>query len=251
MSNHSSFFASFSSPNSSWYREKREEQWSPRSQESDLEPSFDSDEGNQESKAITIYSDSSSGLSSLESSPLVPWLENSSYLRSSSSKSLVLHPRGNSLTQEGTLTAQCEATSLRVSTSLVIGKRPRALGLKDVDLSKNVMARHIREAKEANKSPKKSNFRSPLSRHMSCPIFSCTNDSFMCLSDRHGVPGITGQIGENRDLNFVSTVHRNSPANIFSTPASAGKVRLFSCPDDQPNFDQLRNVWRSSINLPA
>lgn len=242
MSNHSSFFASFSSPNSSWYREKREEQWSPRSQESDLEPSFDSDEGNQESKAITIYSDSSSGLSSLESSPLVPWLENSSYLRSSSSKSLVLHPRGNSLTQEGTLTPQCEATSLRVSTSLVIGKRPRALGLKDVDLSKNVMARHIREAKEANKSPKKSNFRSPLSRHMSCPIFSCTNDSFMGLSDRHGVPGITGQIGENRDLNFVSTVHRNSPANTFSTPTSAGKVRLFSCPDDQPNFDQLRNT---------
>lgn len=252
MSDHSIFFASFSSPTSSWYREKREEQWSPRSQESDHEPSFDSDEECHKSKAITIYGDSSSGLSSLESSPLVPWPENSSYLRSSSSKSLVLHPRGNSLTQEGPLTAQCEATSLRVSNSLVIGKRPRAVGLKDVDLSRNVMAKHIREAKETNKSPKKSNFLSPLSRHMSCPVFSCTNDSFMGLSNRHGVPGKTDQIGENRDLNFVSTVHRNSPANTFSTPASAGKVRLFSCPDDQPNFDHQCNTshrgWHDELD---
>ena len=161
MSDHSSFFPSFSSPTSAWYREKREEQWSARSQEIDHEPSFDSDEESHESKAITIYRYSSSGLSSLESSPLVPWPENSSYLPSSSSKSLVLHPRGNSLTQEGPLTAQCEATSLRVSNSLVIGERPRAVGLKDVDLSRNVMAKHIREAKERNKSPKKSNFRSP------------------------------------------------------------------------------------------
>ena len=253
MSDHSSFFASFSSPTSSWYREKREEQWSPRSQESDHEPRFDSDEESHKSKAITIYGgDSSSGLSSLESSPLVPWPENSSYLRSSSSRSLVLHPRGNSLTQEGPLTAQCEATTLRVSNSLVIGKRPRAIGLKDVDLSRNVMAKHIREAKETNKSPKKSNFRSPLSRHMSCPVFSCTNDSFMGLSNRHGVPGKTDQIRENRDLNSVSTVHHNSPANTFSTPASAGKVRLFSCPDDQPNFDHQCNTrhrgWHDELD---
>lgn len=199
MSFRSPFRPNNSSMNSSWYREKQEEQWSPRSQETDHELSLDSDEENHESKLITI-SDSSSGFSSLESSPLVPWTENPSLLHSLPSTRLVLHSRGNKAFCEGNMAPQAE--HIPRTNSLVIGKRPRAAGLKDIDLTRNLAAKHIRETKEANKSPKKSHLFSPLSRQLSCPAFSYANGGLM--SDRRGISGKTGQ---------------------------AGKVRLYSCPD--------------------
>ena len=239
-----SFDPNFSLSNSSWYRERREEDWSPRSQESDHEPSFDSDEENHASKVITI-SDSSSGLSSLESSPLVPWSENSSFSRSTPSTSLVLHSRGNKLCLEEKM-----ATSTRVdkeyvpkSSSLVIGKRSRAVGLKDIDLTRNLAAKHIRQAKEANKSPKKNHIFSPLSRHMSCPAFSYTNGSFMRPSCINGIAGKSGETDVNHDFSFEATSLLKSPLNDYSTPNVAGNagpktLRLFSCPDYETSSNE-------------
>ena len=239
-----SFDPNFSLSNSSWYRERREEDWSPRSQESDHEPSFDSDEENHASKVITI-SDSSSGLSSLESSPLVPLSENSSFSRSTPSTSLVLHSRGNKLCLEDKM-----ATSTRVdkeyvpkSSSLVIGKRSRAVGLKDIDLTRNLAAKHIRQAKEANKSPKKNHIFSPLSRHMSCPAFSYTNGSFMRPSCINGIAGKSGETDVNHDFTFEATSLFKSPLNDYSTTNVAGNagpktLRLFSCPDYETSSNE-------------
>ena len=230
-----------SSANSSWYRERQEEDWSPRSQGSDQEMSVDSDEENHESKLniINISDSTSSGLSSLESSPLVPWSENSSLYRSSPTKSSssALDSRGSKERQERSMATLAVNEYVPKSSSLVIGKRSRAVGLKDVDLTRNLAAKHIREAKEANKSPKKNHIFSPLSRHMSCPAFSYTSGNSMGTSDGSR---ITGQTGVNRDLNFEANSHFRSPLTSYSSPTVAGKagtniLRLFSCPDDQPN----------------
>lgn len=233
------FPPNFSSPNSSWYRERYEEECSPRS---DHEPNYDSDEENQPSKLITI-SDSSSGLSSLESSPLVPWFENTSITRFSHSKSLDLYSSGNMACREE-----------RLPSSLVVGQRLRGMGLKDVDLTRNPIAKYIREAKEANKSPKKS----PLSRQMSCPAaFSFTNRNSSGPSDRLG---ISGQTGLNRELSYKANSHFRSPINIYAAPEVDAKfgsksLRLFSCPDEHTiandkmvNDDQVEKV--DSLNPP-
>lgn len=234
MASISSFHPNFSSPNSSWYRERQDEEWSPRSRESDHEPSLDSDEENHESRVITV-SDSSSGLSSLESSPLVPWSENASFSRSSRSTSTVLLSKGNKVYQEECMVIQ---EYVPKSCSLVVGKRPRGVGLKDVDLTRNLAAKYIRETKEANKSPKKSHTSSPLSRHMSCPAFSYTSASSLGQSNRLEMSSKTVQASMNRGLGFEPTPHFRSPSNISSTPQVPGKVgtkslRLFSCPDEQ------------------
>lgn len=234
MASIASFRPNFSSPNSSWYRERQDEEWSPRSRESDHEPSVDSDEENHESRVITV-SDSSSGLSSLESSPLVSWSENTLFSRSSRSASSVLLSKGNKVCQE-----ECTVIQEYVpkSCSLVVGKRPRGVGLKDIDLTRNLAAKHIRETKEVNKSPKKSHMFSPLSRHMSCPAFSYTSASSLGQSDRLEMSSKTGQTSMNRGLNFEATPHFRSPLNIYTSPQVRGKagtksLRLFSCPDEQ------------------
>ena len=158
MANIAPFPPNVSSPNSSRYRERKDEEWSPRSREleSDHKRSLDSnedDEENHESRVITI-SDSSSGLSSHESSPRVPWSENTSFSRSSRSTSL--NSRCSKVNQE-----ECMVTQENVSKScsLVVGKRPRAVWLKDVDLTR----KPIRETKDDNEGPKKSHMFSPIS----------------------------------------------------------------------------------------
>ncbi|KAJ7374365.1 hypothetical protein OS493_007462 [Desmophyllum pertusum] len=178
---------------SSWYREKQEEEeWSPRSQESDHDPSFDSDEENHQSNVITITDSSSSSFES----PL-PWSKNSSFSHSSPSASLALSSQGGKVCQDSVMSTESTKEYIAQSNSLVIGKRSRSIGLKDIDLTRSLAAKHIREAKEANKSPKKSHLFSPLSRQMSCP------PSFnIGPSDRHGVTGKTGQTGLSRGLNL-------------------------------------------------
>ena len=239
MSSIAPFHPKFSSPNSSWYRERQDEEWSPRSRESDYERSLDFDEENHESTRVITISDSSpsSGLSSHESSPLVPWSGNTSFSRSSRSTSSVLPSRGSKVCQEECMVIQ---EYVPKPCSLVVGKRPRAVGLKDVDLTRNLAAKHIREAKEANKSPKKSHVFSPLSRHMSCPAFSHTSGCSLGQFDRLELFSKTGQTGMNTGLNFEATPHFRSPLNIYPTPQVAGKagtksLRLFSCPDEQIN----------------
>lgn len=234
MSSRAPFRKNFSSVDSSWYRERQEEEWSPRSQESDQEPSFDSDEENHESNVITITDSSTSSLES----PL-PWAKNSSLSHSSPSTSLGLHSQGSKACQEGGTPTESSKEFILRSSSLVIGKRSRAVGLKDVDLTRNLAARHIREAKEANKSPKKSHMFSPLSRHMSCPSFSSPNEIFSIgPSDRHGKTGKTGQTGLNRGLSLDSdpqlrsAVVRSSPMKV-ARKSSGNVFTLFSCPDDQ------------------
>ena len=218
---------------SSWYREKQEEEWSPRSQESDPDPSFDSDKENHESNVISISTDSSSGLSSFES-PL-PWAKISSFSHPSPSTSLVLHSQANKVHHEGDKRTELAKEYVPRSNSLVIGKRSRAIGLKDIDLTRNRAAKHIREAKEANKSPTKKHLFSPLSRHMSCPSFSTSIER---PSDRQGETGKTGQTGLSRGLNFELDSQVKSPVVSSAAKKVAGKtssnfVRLFSCPDDQ------------------
>ena len=232
----------FSSVDSSSYRERQEEQFSPRSQESDQ----DSDEENHESNVITITDSSTSSLES----PL-PWARSSSFSHSSPSKSLVLHSQGSKVCQEGGFPTESSKVFIPRSSSLVIGKRPRAVGLKDIDLTKNLAARHIRETKEANKSPKKSHLFSPLSRHMSCPSFSSPSELFPIVpSDRQGK---TGQTGLNRGLRFdsdsllKSAVVCKSSAVKATRKSNANAVTLFSCPDDQVNCDSTDNMRHFAV----
>jgi len=240
MSSGVSFRRYFSSVDSSSYRERQEEEWSPRSQESDQ----DSDEENHESNVITITDSSTSSLES----PL-PWTKNSSFSHSSLSTSLVLHSQGGKVCQEGGFSTDSSKEFIPRSRSLVIGKRPRAVGLKDIDLTRNPAAKHIRETKEANKSPKKSHLFSPLSRHMSCPSFSSPNEIFpIGPSDRHGKTGKTGQTRLNRGLSFDSDSQLRSAIVCKSPPvevtrkSSGNAVTLFSCPNDQVNFDTTDNM---------
>ena len=228
----------FSSVDSSSYRERQEEKWSPRSQESDQ----DSDEENHESNVITITDSSTSSLES----PLLQ-AKNSSFSHSSFSTSLVLHSKGSKVYQEGCFATESSKECIPSSSSLVIGKRPRAVGLKDIDLTRNLAARHIRETKEANKSPKKSHLFSPLSRHMSCPSFSSPSEVFSTgPSDRHGK---TGQTGLNRGLRFDSDSQLRSAVACKTSPvkvtrkSSGNAITLFTCPDDQVSSDTPDNMW--------
>ena len=82
----------FSSVDSLSYRERQEEEWSPRSPEGDQ----DSEEENHESNVITITDSSTSSLES----PL-PRAKNSSFSNSSPSTSLVLYSQGSKVCQEG------------------------------------------------------------------------------------------------------------------------------------------------------
>lgn len=227
----------FSSLDSSLYRERQEEEWSPRSRESDQ----DSDEENHESNVITITDSSTSSLES----PL-PWAKNSSFLNSSPSTSLVLHSRGSKVCQEGGFPTDSSKEFIIRSSSLVIGKRPRAVGLKDIDLTRNPAAKHIRETKEANKSPKKSHLFSPLSRHMSCPSFSSPKEIFsLGPSGRHGKTGKTSQTDLNGGLGFDSDSQLGSavvsPVEV-TRQSSQNAITLFSCPNDQGNFDTTDNM---------
>ena len=223
MSSRPRFQRNFSSADSSWYRERQEEEWSPRSQDSDHNLSNDSDEENHESNMITIADSSSSSLES----PL-PWTKNSSFSHSSPATSLVLHSQGSKPTESS-------KELIPRPSSLVIGKRSRAIGLKDIDLTRNPAAKHIREAKEANKSPKKSHLFSPLSRHMSCPTFGSPNEiCHMGPSDRQGK---TSQTGLSRGLSFEGDSQFRSPVVSGSSLKVAGKsstnlFKLFSCLDD-------------------
>ena len=227
----------FSSVDSLSYRERQEEEWSPRSPEGDQ----DSEEENHESNVITITDSSTSSLES----PL-PWAKNSSFSNSSPSTSLVLYSQGSKVCEEGGYPTDSSKEFFR-SSSLVIGKRPRAVGLKDIDLTRNPAAKHIRETKEANKSPKKKHLFSPLSRHASCPSFSGPNEIFsQGLSGRHGK---TGQTGLNRGLGFDSDSQLKSAVVCKSTPgevttkSSLNAVTLFSCPNDHwGNFDTTDNM---------
>lgn len=241
MSSRPYFQRNFSSGDASWYRERKEEDWSPRSQDSDHEPSFDSDEENQnhESNVINLTDSSSSSLDS----PL-PWMKNSSFSLSSPSTSLALPSQGNKVNQEGGILTESSKEFIPKSSSLVIGKRSRAIGLKDIDLTRNLAARHIREAKEANKSPKKSHLFSPLSRHMSCPAFSSPSEIFpMGPSDRHGRTGQTGPTGLSRGLNFEGDSQFKSPivsgtSLKVAAKTTANALKLFSCPEDHANAMQ-------------
>lgn len=242
MSSRPHFQRNFSSADSSWYRERQEEEWSPRSQESDHDPNFDSDEENHESNVIVVTDSSSSSLES----PF-PWAKNSSFSHSSPSTSLALRSQGSTVYQESGIPTESSKELVPRSSSLVIGKRSRAIGLKDIDLTRNLAAKHIREAKEANKSPKKSHLFSPLSRHMSCPSFSCPNEILhIGPSDRHGKTGKTGQTGLSRGLNFGGDSQFSSPVVSSSSLKAAGKsstnvLRLFSCLDDYADAN-MRNI---------
>jgi len=227
----------FSSVDSSSYRERQEEEWSPRSHENDQ----DSDEENHESNVITITDSSTSSLDS----PF-PWAKNSSFSPSSLSTSLVLHSQGSKVCQESGFSTDSSKEFIPRSSSLVIGKRPRAVGLKDIDLTRNPAAKHIRETKEANKSPKKSHLFSPLSRHLSCPTFSSPKE----MPDRHGKTGKTGQTGLNRglrfdgDLQLRSAVVCKSPPVEVTRKSSHNAITLFSCPNDQISCDTTDNMLR-------
>lgn len=237
------------------------DEWSPQSPESDPDPSFDSDEENPESNMTSISSDhdSSSGLSFSES-PL-PRAKNSSISHQSTSKSLVLQSRGNRVHYEGSERTKWVNKSVALSNSLVIGKRSRAIGLKDIDLTRNLAAKHIREAKEANKSPSKKHLFSPLSKQMSCPTFS-TPFEFVGLSDRHGVTGRGGPTGKaglnsfSRGLNFelVSQTKSplvGSPVKEVSLDSGTNFVKLFSCVNEEdgsneegiPNKESDHDWW--------
>ena len=231
----------FSSVDSSLYRERQEEEWSPRSPESEQ----DSDEENHESNVITITDSSTSSLES----PLT-WAKTSSFSNSSPSTSLVLYSQGSKDCQEGGYPTDSSKEFFPKSSSLVIGKRPRAVGLKDIDLTRNPAAKHIRETKAANKSPKKKHLFSPLSRHMSCPTFSSPNEIFsLGPSGRHEKTGKTGQTGLNRELKFDSdsqlrsAVVCKSSAVEVTRKSSLNAITLFSCPNDG-NFDTTDNMLR-------
>lgn len=216
--------------NSSWHRENRRDEWSPRSQESDREPFFDSDEENNASKGMAIKDSTPGRLVERESfAPLVPWYENASFSKYSSSSSLVfLSEKSKAINEESTIMQEHVAKSF--SNSLVVGKRPRAQGLKDIDLSRNPAAKHIREAKEANKSPKKSKLASPLVGHWSCPTFSHTNESSVVLPDR---PNTTGKTGVIRNLSFQALSSSSSQSLRSVAPVDNKSVKLFSCSDEQ------------------
>lgn len=239
MSERSPFNVSFPPTNCSKYRGKRSEEWSPQSQESKPDPCFDSDEENYESNMTSISSDCSSGLSSFDS-PL-PWAENSSFSNPSTSKSLVLQSRGNKGHHEGKERTEWAGEYVRRSNSLVIGKRSRAIGLKDMDLTGNIAAKYIREAKEANKSPSKKRLFSPLSKQMSCPTFSTPFDG---LFDRHKVTGRASQTGKASHTSFgrVLNLELDSQTKSPLVDSSAEEVllnlrthsvKLFSCADEK------------------
>ena len=94
----------------------------------------------------------------------------------------------------------------------------------------------IREAKEANKSPKKNKVASPLLRHLSCPSFSHTNESSVVLSDR---PNSTGKTGLTRNLSVQATSLSSSESFRSLTPYDNKSVRLFSCSDEQLRNSKL------------
>ncbi|XP_015766219.1 PREDICTED: uncharacterized protein LOC107345051 [Acropora digitifera] len=221
--------------NSSWYREKRRDEWSPKSQESDRGPFFDSDEKNNPSEGITVKDSIPERHVERESfAPLVPWYENSSFSRNSPSSSLdYLSEKSKVVKEESTIMQEHVAKS---SNSLVVGKRPRAQGLKDIDLSRNLAAEYIREAREANKSPKKNKVAIPLLRHSSCPTFSHTNESSVVLSDRRNT---TGKTGVTRNLSFQATSSSSSQSFRALIPYDNKIVRLFSCSDEQLRNSKL------------
>ena len=226
--------------NSSWYREKRRDEWSPKSQESDRGPFIDSDEENNPSEGIAVKDSIPERHVERESfAPLVPWYENSSFSRNSPSSSLdYLSEKSKVVKEESTIMQEHVAKS---SNSLVVGKRPRAQGLKDIDLSRNLAAKHIREAREANKSPKKNKVAIPLLRHSSCPTFSHTNESHtnessVVLSDRRNT---TGKTGVTRNLSFQITSPSSSQSFKSLTPYDNKIVKLFSCSDEQLRNSKL------------
>ncbi|XP_068681706.1 uncharacterized protein [Montipora foliosa] len=232
MAAHESSCGQFFSPNSSWYRERRQEEWSPKSPETDQEPSFESDEENHESKFVAL-NDASFVQRTLSpyASPLVHWSENAPL---SQSASFVLQSRGSIATNEEGLVIK-ENASVK-SSSLVVGKRPRGQGLKDIDLTRNLVAKHIRETKEANKSPKKTQGFSSLARHLSCPTFSFTSGSSLGPSDRRG---ISGKTGSSRDLNFKGVSESRPSAPKVISQVGNRSMRLFSCPEEQTIFNEL------------
>ena len=225
--------------NSSWHRENRRDEWSPRSQESDREPFFDSDEENNASKGMAIKDSTPGRLVERESfAPLVPWYENASFSKYSSSSSLVfLSEKSKAINEESTIMQEHVAKSF--SNSLVVGKRPRAQGLKDIDLSRNPTAKHIREAKEANKSPKKSKLASPLVGHWSCPTFSHTNESSVVLPDR---PNTTGKTGVIRNLSFQALVPSVNQSTIRR------RVSKLTFSDDEDSHPEEQYKDRESVS---
>ena len=117
--------------NSLRYREKRRDEWSPKSQESDRGPFFNSDEENNSSEGIAVKDSIPERHVERESFALVPWYENSFFWRNSPSSSLdYLSEKSEVVKEESTITQEHVAKS---SNSLVVGKRPRAQGLKDID----------------------------------------------------------------------------------------------------------------------
>ena len=220
--------------NSSWYREKRRDEWSPKSQESDREPFFDSDEENNSSEMIAVKGSIIERPVERKSfAPLVAWYKHASSRHSSSSSLDCLSEKSKVIKEDSTCMQEHVAKS---SNSLVVGKRPRAQGLKDIDLSRNLAAKLIREAKEANKSPKKNKVASPLLRHLSCPSFSHTNESSVVLSDR---PSSTGKTGLTRNLSVQATSLSSSESFRSLTPYDNKSVRLFSCSDEQLRNSKL------------
>ena len=196
----------FSSPEYSRYRDRKQEEWSPRSEESD--PSSDEENSVMNSKVVD------SPFTEYSANGLPYPLRSNFTLASSSLSSSYGSEKGNSRLQE---------QSFSRSSSLVVGRRSRPVGLKDVDLAHNPRAQYIREAREASRSPKKGQVMSPISRQMSCPsiqsgglsgkmcLTSDTGGRFSCIQPVVPKSGLSSTaFGKQMDLGWVHLYSTNN-----------------------------------------